>query len=158
MNSRKALNRSVMKKADREKIFNKYDGCCAYCGCNLEKGWHADHIDPIRRTQTHVRDEKGKIVRDEYWKPVTVLTIMHPELDTIENHNPSCRSCNINKHSMSIEQFRAAIAGYLNSLNLRIVQYKMVKKYNLVQETGITVEFYFEKFERELAESSRQTA
>ena len=34
-----------MKKIERELIFNKYNGKCAYCGCELKKGWHIDHIE-----------------------------------------------------------------------------------------------------------------
>lgn len=68
----------------------------------------------------------------------------NPEANHIDNYMPSCPSCNINKHEATIEQFRNNIAGYLNSLNLRMVQYKMVKKYGLVEETGKPVIFYFE--------------
>ena len=38
-----------MKKADRQKIFDKFEGHCAYCGCKLEKGWHVDELLPVRR-------------------------------------------------------------------------------------------------------------
>ena len=34
-----------MTKKERELIFNKYNGKCAYCGCELKKGWHIDHIE-----------------------------------------------------------------------------------------------------------------
>ena len=72
-----------------------------------------------------------------------------PELDTLENMNPSCPSCNINKHSRSIEEFRKQIKGFVRSLNLRSTQYKIAKRYGLVEETEIDVEFYFEKYEKE---------
>ncbi len=35
-----------MTKTDRQKIFDKYGGKCAYCGCELQKGWHVDHVEP----------------------------------------------------------------------------------------------------------------
>jgi hypothetical protein len=35
-----------MKAKDRELVYKKYDGHCAYCGCVLEKGWHVDHLEP----------------------------------------------------------------------------------------------------------------
>ena len=38
-----------MNKAEREKIRNMFDGCCAYCGKDLEKTFHVDHVIPIRR-------------------------------------------------------------------------------------------------------------
>jgi hypothetical protein len=47
-----------MKKTDRELIFNKYGGKCAYCGCELEKGWHTDHIEPIVRDFIYNRNKQ----------------------------------------------------------------------------------------------------
>lgn len=35
-----------MKKTEREAVFNN-GGKCAYCGCDLIKGWHVDHLEPI---------------------------------------------------------------------------------------------------------------
>ena len=116
---------------ERQYIFDKYNGKCAYCGCSLTKGWHVDHIEPIRRDYNTGSN-----------------TCMNPELDILENKNPSCPSCNINKHSMSLEDYRFTINGYVNSMNLRMTQYKMAKKYGLVKETGIEVIFYFEKLKK----------
>lgn len=127
-----------MKKADREKIFNKYGGRCAYCGCELQKGWHVDEIEPVRRNWTWEYDEKKrKHVRK-------IVGSVHPERFTIENQNPACASCNINKHSESLEHFRANIAAYMKHLNEISTQYKIAKRYGLIQETGIEVKFYFE--------------
>jgi hypothetical protein len=114
-----------MTKADRQKIFEKYGGRCAYCGCELQKGWHVDEIEPVRRNIN---------------KPGCI----HPERFTLENQNPACASCNINKHSDSLEGFRSLIYGFINSLNRDSVQYKVAKRYGLVNETGIEVKFYFE--------------
>lgn len=138
-----------MTKADRQKVFNKYGGKCAYCGCELEKGWHLDHVEPVCRIYEDelVTKTKKNHAGEEYSfkEHVTKYKGMaYAHLDTVENALPSCASCNINKHGDSIEGFRSSIKGYLNSLNLRMVQYKMVKKYGLVKETGIDVMFYFE--------------
>ena len=115
----------MSKRKDREILFDRYGGKCAYCGCDLEKGWHVDHIEPIRRN----------------WESEGCL---NPELDVMENKNPSCPSCNINKHSMTLEQYRLTIKCYVDSMNKRMTQYKMAKKYGLIKETGIEVVFYFE--------------
>lgn len=72
----------------------------------------------------------------------------HPERLHIDNQNPACASCNINKHSMSLEEFRSLIAGFINSLNLRITQYKIAKRYGLVAEVEKPVIFYFETVEK----------
>lgn len=73
-----------------------------------------------------------------------VVGYMHPERLHIDNQMPACASCNINKHSMSLEEFRSMIAGFINSLNLRIIQYKIAKRYGLIAEVEKPVVFYFE--------------
>lgn len=121
-----------MKTLERQIIFDKFDGRCAYCGCELTKGWHVDEIEPIRRNWKVVNGRK-------------VFTgCQHPERLTIENQNPSCPSCNINKHSEPLEQFRKNIAAYMKHLNEVSTQYKIAKRYGLVEETGKPVLFYFE--------------
>lgn len=114
-----------MKKTDRELIFNKYDGKCAYCGCDLQKGWHVDHLEPIVRNWING-------------------TCKNPQNEILSNYNPSCPSCNIQKNSFSLEQFRYNIKQYVNSLNKYSTQYKFAKKYGLVSETEIEVKFHFE--------------
>lgn len=69
-----------------------------------------------------------------------------PERDTFENKMPSCPSCNINKHNLSIEQFRAFIADFPRTLGHRVT-YQIAKRYGLIIETGAKVVFWFEKFE-----------
>ncbi len=113
-----------MKKQERQQIYDKYGGKCAYCGCELPKRWHADHIEPIRRNSNG--------------------TSIHPERDVLENYNPSCPQCNRLKNSYSLEYFREVIQRYVNSLNSYSVQYQMAKKYGLVKETNTKVKFYFE--------------
>ena len=124
-----------MNKKDRELIFNKYGGKCAYCGCNLQKGWHIDHLEPIVRdfayNKNKQRFETNGICRN-------------PENEKLENYNPSCPSCNIQKNSYTLEQFRENIKQFVNSLNQYSTQYKFAKKYGLVSENEIDVKFYFE--------------
>lgn len=119
-----------MKKSERQIIFNKYAGHCAYCGCELKDGWHVDHIEPI------VRDLKYK------------STCEHPENNRFENYNPSCPSCNILKNSMSIESFRNNIARFVNSLESYSTQFKVALKYGLVEKTNKEVKFYFETYKQ----------
>ena len=125
-----------MKKLDRELIFNKYGGRCAYCGCELQKGWHVDEIEPVRRNWKYER------VGGEWKKKYT--DCQHPERFNLENQNPACASCNINKHSDSLEEFRQNIAAYMKHLNEVSTQYKIAKRYGLVQEIEKPVVFYFE--------------
>lgn len=153
-----------MNKKLREKIFQKYGGRCSYCGCDLTgTRWHVDHAEPVIRKRKHIgsgwfhietgepapndkallekidwrkyQHRKGRWVPDGFHQP---------ENDTEENYMPACASCNINKHSMNIDQFRDFIARFVVSLNKRNVQYIVAKRYGLIAETGIKVQFYFE--------------
>lgn len=124
-----------MKKTDRELIFNKYDGKCAYCGCELTKGWHADHIEPIVRDFIYNKNKQRFETNGIY---------RNPENENLQNYNPSCPSCNIQKNSYTLEQFRENIKQFINSLNQYSTQYKFAKKYGLVYETDIEVKFHFE--------------
>ena len=126
-----------ISKKDREIIKQKFGGKCAYCGCELKKGWHVDELEPVRRNFTYDKN-KGtfKATGD----------CLHPERFNINNQMPSCQSCNINKHSLSLEEFRNLIVGFINSLNRDSTQYKIAKRYGLVQETNKPVIFYFETY------------
>lgn len=120
----------MTRKQERELIYNKYGGRCAYCGYQLQKGWHMDHLEPVKRYMRGGHKERR-----------------NPNNDTVKNKMPSCPSCNINKHSMSLERFRKVIAGYVTSLQEYSVQYRMAKKYGLVKETENPVKFYFENYD-----------
>lgn len=117
----------ALNKNKREILFQKYGGKCAYCGCELGKSFHADHIEPIRRN---------------WWEN----TVMNPQNEVFENYNPSCASCNIQKNSHTLEQFRENIKQFVKSLNQYSTQYKFAKKYGLISECDIDVKFYFETY------------
>ena len=125
-----------MKKEIRLKVWHKYNGKCAYCGCELQKGWHVDELKPVKRNFTYDKN-KGtfKATGD----------CLHPERFNIDNQMPSCPSCNINKHSMSFEEFRNLITGFMKHLNNVNTQYKIAKRYGLVNETIKPIVFYFER-------------
>lgn len=111
----------------RKAIWNKSNGKCWYCGCDLpEKGWHADHFEPVVRNLSSGEYE-------------------YPERDNPDNLVPSCASCNRVKSSMPLESFRAIIQGFVNSLNRDSTQYKFAKRYGLIEEKPIKIKFWFEK-------------
>jgi hypothetical protein len=130
----------ALSKKSREAIFNKYGGRCAYCGCTLAKGWHADHLKPIRRKMKYCSVQQRDIPTGE---------LRYPKREVLENYNPACASCNINKHSMSLEEFRNLVGGFLKSLNRDSTQYKIAKRYGFIIEVEQPVVFYFEKVRTE---------
>lgn len=78
---KKHRRKSIPKKV-RQKVYEKYDGHCAYCGKKLEyKDMQVDHI------KSHYLDGS----------------------DELENYNPSCRQCNFYKGTMDIEDFRVQL-------------------------------------------------
>lgn len=153
----------MTKKEKRQIIFNKFGGKCAYCGCKLQKGWHIDELKPIKRNYQYVN---GYFLNTETKKKSPVLPLdvtdvrkykwispkyvtngcKYPERLHIDNQMPACPSCNINKHSMSLEEFRKFIENFIISLNRDSTQYKIAKRYGLIQETGKKVVFYFETY------------
>jgi len=123
-----------MTKIERQQVFDKYEGHCAYCGEKLQKGWHVDHIEPIRRNTDYYTG--------------AVVSVRHPQNEHHGNYNPACASCNINKHSMSLEEFRSLIQGFMKHLNEINTQYKISKRYGLVIEDIKPVVFYFERYKK----------
>jgi hypothetical protein len=117
----------------RQAIYDKSNGHCWYCGCELVKGWHADHFIPVRRNDKYSQERFG------------CPEMENPEHDTEENKVPACASCNIMKSSLSVEHFRSCIAQFVESLNLYTNQYKFAKRYGLIQETSKPVVFWFEE-------------
>lgn len=119
---------------ERDRILAKTNGRCGYCGEELAGKFHVDHIQPVRRNKRYDLPTKR-------W----IYTGMdNPELDCFENKMAACQSCNINKHQYTVEEFREAISAYMKHLNNQSTQYKMAKRYNLVQETVKPITFYFE--------------
>jgi hypothetical protein len=153
-----------MKKEDRQKVFDKYGGRCAYCGCELPANWHCDHLEPVNRTQKKLegyhrhKETKERIASSnlperwymeyEYIPSKYVFDkMLNPERDTVDNAMPSCHSCNITKSNEPLEDFRGYIEGTVAQLNKsHNACFKFAKRFGLVQETPKPVVFFFETF------------
>ena len=120
-----------ISRKDREIIFGKYGGKCAYCGCELQKGWHIDHIEPKFHNwsdddvKIHLKKPRGN--------------------DDIENYNPACPRCNRWKATYTIEQFRKEISLQTERLKRDSASYRMALDYGLITENLESTKFYFEK-------------
>ena len=122
-----------LTKAQRVQLKQKFDGNCSYCGEELGERWDADHFIPIKRNWTF---KGGKQVFTDS---------LNPENDTLENMMPSCKSCNNDKSSLSIESWREMIQNKVVCLNRDSTTYQKAKRYGLVVETNAEVVFYYEK-------------
>lgn len=112
-----------MAMIDREKVYKKYNGHCAYCGCKL------------KRMQV-----------DHYWPKH--LALIEPLLDNdrLENLMPSCQKCNIHKGGMRPEVWRKELQRQVSMLK-KNAQFDRALRFNQIQITEKPVVFYFENKE-----------
>lgn len=115
-----------MNKKDREIVFNKYNGHCAYCGVEMDiKAMQVDHLIPQRLGYTFRHHEA-----------------IHCE----ENYMPSCRSCNNYKSGNPIEAFRLSIENQIKVLRRDRPTFRLDERFGLIECTPKDVVFYFENF------------
>lgn len=106
---------------DREAVYNKMHGRCAYCGDPVPlSAMQVDHVVPLRKG--------GE--------------------DTLDNMLPACRSCNHYKSTLTVEQFRAAIARMPEVLMRDSATYKIAVRFGVVRPMPRPVAFYFERCDR----------
>jgi 5-methylcytosine-specific restriction endonuclease McrA len=119
-----------LTKQQRAALREKFGGRCAYCGQPLGERWHADHIEPL------VRNDWMKVPRGPDY----------PERHALENMNPSCPPCNIDKHSMSLESWRQIIGRSNDVLTRDNATFRRALRYGLVtpSESPVVV-FHFER-------------
>jgi len=118
------MSRKKLSKEQRTKIFNMYDGHCAYCGCKIDiNKFDVDHLKPVREID-------GKM--------------MNPELDNVFNMVPSCKSCNRRKGSLSLEYFRENIEAQVSQYRKYSSGFSLMERYAQIKATPHKVKFYFE--------------
>ena len=119
------------KKINRQEVYDKCDGHCAYCGKEITfKQMQVDHIKPLYRNDNVVTLESWGVERGT---------------DDIDNLLPSCARCNRWKSTFSLEMFRKEIELQIERLNNYNNNYRMAKDYGLISENNNKVIFYFEK-------------
>lgn len=117
-----------ISKEKRQQVFNKYNGKCAYCGCDLKlNSFHVDHIEAKFRgtPQEYLKRIKGS--------------------DKLENFNPSCPSCNSSKSTFQIEDWRKELCLKLKRLHRDNSSYRIALRFGMIEEKETKVLFYFEK-------------
>ena len=109
--------RKKQSKAEREKIYNKTNGKCAYCGCTLPyEKMQIDHVIPLNLGGC----------------------------DTEENMLAACRSCNHRKGTLTVDKFRHSIEQAPQVLLRDSVTYRNACRFGVIAPTGRKVIFYFE--------------
>ena len=128
-------------KAQREEIRQMFGGKCAYCGCDLERGWCADHVEPIyRKTKYATHPVTG------YGMLVATGECYHPERDTKENLFPCCRACNIHKGPLCLQTWRRSLEDITGVLQRGYPTYRHAIRFGQVIESPEPIVFWFERY------------
>ena len=105
-------------KIDRQAVYAKYDGHCAYCGKEITiKEMEVDHVIPQRYHGT----------------------------DDMDNLMPSCHTCNHYKRANSLENFRDWLLGGLIDRLMKVYIFRVALRYGMITINGWDKKFYFEK-------------
>lgn len=110
--------RKRITPSERQCIYNKYNGRCAYCGQLItRKAFHVDHIKSLH---------KG-------------------DAGALDNMLPSCGSCRRYKSSYDLETFRRMLTKLPDRLRQESCDYKMALRFGMVAEHQEPPRFYFEE-------------
>lgn len=132
-------------KIDRNKVYQKYDGHCAYCGEIINiKDMQVDHLIP-KANYFHY-------VKNKYKIPDFLKHLGEWDCDHIDNLMPACRSCNNYKSTFDLELFRHELGQLVKRMNKTITIYRIAKRYGQVIEDETSIVFYFEIKRRESLE------
>ncbi|EOV0647684.1 HNH endonuclease [Cronobacter turicensis] len=132
-----------LTKKQRDELRMKFDGRCAYCGCELpEKGWHADHVEPVHRKLEI--DEEAR--SNGKWRLKQTGEFYLPHNDKLENLFPACAPCNLFKSVFDIEEFRRQIAFQAGRALKTSVNFRTAERFGLVRVIDKPVVFWFEMF------------
>lgn len=112
------IKRKRLTKKERQQVYEKYNGHCAYCGKELDiKDMQVDHMIPLRLGGA----------------------------DDMTNYMPACRQCNHYKRGNSLEGFRTMIEEIPKKLERDNYIYRVGCNYGMVEPNCQQVIFWFEK-------------
>ena len=123
--------RRRLSQAERKAVYDKYNGHCAYCGCDIPfKGFNVDHLHCLRNY--------------EYTEELTGI-----DVHSIDNLMPACGSCNRYKATMDLETFRKQLQKIPDRLQRDVCTYNIALRYKMVQENREPIKFYFERIKED---------
>lgn len=122
-------------KAQREKLRAMFEGRCAYCGCELGKAMHADHVEPCIR-----------VSRDAWSRPLPAdeCYLVKPERNVVSNMMPACAPCNLHKGGYSLEQWRAYLARSAEIVRKQTSTFRAGERFGVITVSEAPIVFYFE--------------
>lgn len=109
--------RRRLSKTQRQQVYEKCSGHCAYCGSRLDyKDMQVDHVKPLKLG--------GE--------------------DTLSNMLPACRSCNHYKAARDADGYRRYLSGIAGRLMRDSIPYQVAARFGIVKYVKKDVVFYFE--------------
>ena len=118
------MKRTPIPKKIRQQVYEKYNGHCAYCGCELEyKHMQVDHLDSVYRADAEGRNASNYI----------------------ENLMPACRTCNFYKGTATVEELRRKLRTFEAVYLAEHFNTRLAVKYGMVALNYWDGKFYFEK-------------
>ena len=128
--------RKPISKDMRKKVYEKYNGHCAYCGKEIKpEEMQVDHIIPLAHSIYGPRDNAEKVRK----------MFDDGSINEIDNLMPACRACNFYKGINNIEGLRRRIRGELEHTCRSSFQTRLAMQYGMITYKEWDGKFYFEK-------------
>lgn len=131
-----------MTKEKRNKVYEKYEGRCAYTGKYLDAEWTVDHMNPIA-----LRNRRNK---------------QFVPLNAIDNLMPACLIVNQYKRDMDLEQFRKQMQRFhkllqglpkhpylLKTQRKKEFLLKIAELFDITPNSPFSGKFFFETYQNE---------
>ena len=129
--------RKQISKSVRKRVYEKYNGHCAYCGKEINyKDMQVDHIIPIAHSCYGPREQAEKVHK----------MFEDESINGIDNLMPACRACNFYKGIYTIDGFRNRIKSELDHTCRQSFQTRLAMQYGIIKYEPWDGKFYFETF------------
>lgn len=119
-----------MTKQERQRVFEKFERRCAYCGTPLKLNeMQVDHLNPIFRTWDDETLKRNGYTRGK---------------DSFENWIPACRSCNKRKGALTVEEFRRELELTYTRMIRDNANFRQLERFGVITKQKDKITFYFE--------------
>ena len=124
--------RKTFTKKERQAVYEKCNGHCAYCGCELDiKDMQIDHIVSVGWS-SYGGKESQRLIEEG-------------KMNEIDNLLPACRQCNFYKGMNDLDGFRYMLKNVLWNTCTNNFQQKLAMKYGMITKHEWDGRFYFER-------------
>lgn len=134
-----------MNKNTRLKVYNKFDGKCAYTGKDLGDDWQVDHVNSQYQ---HAYYYTGEEDYNEYKKKVHDIDNLFPALAIVNHYK---RTKNLEQFRLYMKGFHKRISKLPKKTSVPATERRIIYMNKIADAFGITTEkpfdgvFHFEK-------------